>query len=262
MELKRTYKIKELNFAPFKLVLEEIENKGYKIKDQQRYDQTFGYEEIATDRLGDFLRISEERGHTLDFLISIRFEGKGYIHGELILLSIPLADRLSIKCSMDNHSDLVDTLNYIEKIFDLEQYREEIPTKEKERTIFLAHGFDDRSKSYAYAVVKFLELLGFKVITGERFTPERVSTKVKERLKKQEVVMTIWSEKEDFTWLVQETSGATFLEKPLIVLVEEGLEFKPGVLGDIEYIKFPKDHISESFISIMEGLTELGYSFR
>ena len=46
-----------------------------------------------------------------------------------------------------------------------------------------------------------------------------------------------------------------------MLLIEEGIDFKPGILGDLEYIKFSRDHISETFVSILEGFQELGYSF-
>jgi len=104
-------------------------------------------------------------------------------------------------------------------------------------------------------------LLGFEVATGEGFSPERVSTKVKRRLTAQEIVVVIISARHDITWLTQETTGASFADKPLIVLVEEGAEFKPGILGDLEYIKFPSTNISSAFIPITEGLRELGFKF-
>lgn len=128
------------------------------------------------------------------------------------------------------------------------------------RTIFIAHSFDQIGKSYAYELIKFLNLLHFKVATGEGYSPERISKKVKDRLTSQEIVIVILSKKDDATWLIQEATGAAFINKPLILLIEGGVEFKPGILGDIEYIQFPSENISSSFVSILEGLQELGYS--
>jgi hypothetical protein len=110
-------------------------------------------------------------------------------------------------------------------------------------------------------VIKFLSLLQFEVSTGEGFSPERISKKVKQRLTSQEVVIVIVSKKGDITWLIQEATGAAFVEKPLILLIEKGVEFKAGILGDLEYIEFPQGHISVTFIPILEGLQELGYEF-
>lgn len=71
----------------------------------------------------------------------------------------------------------------------------------------------------------------------------------------------IVSVRDGFTWPIQEMSGASFSDKPLIVLVEEGADFKPGVLGDLEYIKFLPAHIASCFVPIAEGLRELGFKF-
>jgi hypothetical protein len=56
-------------------------------------------------------------------------------------------------------------------------------------------------------------------------------------------------------------TGTSFMEKPLFVLVEEGTDFKPGVLGDLEYIRFAKGKIAECFTPVLEGLREPGFRF-
>jgi len=129
------------------------------------------------------------------------------------------------------------------------------------RTVFIAHSFDDAGRSYAFQLTKFLNLLRFEVATGEGFAPESISAKVKRRLQAQGIAVAILSEKDDMTWLVQETTSAGMSGKPLIVLVEEGLAFKPGLLGDIDYIRFAKGAFAECFIPIAEGLRELGFRF-
>jgi hypothetical protein len=133
--------------------------------------------------------------------------------------------------------------------------------RELSRTVFIAHSFDDWGRSYAFQLTKFLSLLGFEVATGEGFSPERVSSKVKRRLMSQEVVIVVLSEKQDMTWLIQEMTGADFAQKPIILLVEEGVEFKAGVLGDLEYIRFEKGRVADCFTPILEGFRELGFSF-
>jgi len=127
------------------------------------------------------------------------------------------------------------------------------------RSVFIAHSFDEGGRSYAYQLMKFFSLIGFEVATGEGFSPEKVSSKVKRRLQAQEIVTVILSEKQDPTWLTQEIAGADFIQKPIILLIEEGVEFKPGIIGDLEYIPFPKNRISETITPILEGLRELGY---
>jgi hypothetical protein len=130
------------------------------------------------------------------------------------------------------------------------------------RAVFLAHSFDDRGKSYAYEVIKLLNLLGFEVTTGEGYSPQGISAKVKKRLLAQEVVIAVLSKQEDSTWLTQESAGAIFTGKPLVLLIEEGVTFKPGILGDLEYVRFASGQISMAFVPLLEGLQELGYKVR
>jgi hypothetical protein len=61
----------------------------------------------------------------------------------------------------------------------------------RKRTAFIAHSFDQIGKSYAYELIKFLNLLRFEVSTGEGYSPERISKKVKDRLTSQEIVIVI-----------------------------------------------------------------------
>lgn len=128
------------------------------------------------------------------------------------------------------------------------------------RSVFIAHSFDDQGRSYAFQVTRFLGLLRFQVSTGEGFSPERVSTKVKRRLKSQEIVVVVLSAQQDPAWLIQEATAADVSEKPIIILVEEGVDFKAGLLGDIEYVRFPKGHVAETFAPMLEGLRELGFN--
>ena len=102
-------------------------------------------------------------------------------------------------------------------------------------------------------------MLGFQVTTGEGYSPKGVSNKVKRRLLAQEVVIAVLSRKDDSTWLTQEAAGAAFTSRPLILLIEEGVTFKPGVLGDLEYIRFSEGQIPMAFVPLLEGLQELGY---
>jgi hypothetical protein len=129
----------------------------------------------------------------------------------------------------------------------------------RRRAVFLAHSFDDRGKSYAYELIKLLNLLRFQVTTGEGYSAQGISAKVKSRLLAQEVVIALLSQQEDSTWLTQESAGAAFTDKPLILIIEEGVSFKPGLHGDLEYIRFAAGQVSMAFVPLLEGLQELGY---
>jgi hypothetical protein len=171
---------------------------------------------------------------------------------------------IEIVLTQKSSENIKNLFTEIEETLSLETIKPKILEEKhesRERTIFVAHSFDQSGKSYAYELNQFLTLIKFKVSTGEGYSPESVSRKVRRRLSSQEVVIIIVSRKEDTTWLTQEASGATFLDKPLIILKEEEVEFKSGIHSDLEYIQFKQGFISSTFIPILQGLQELGYTF-
>ncbi len=175
------------------------------------------------------------------------------------------ADFIEIGLARNSAENMRTLFSQIEEVFSLETVKPKSLDEQdaiRKRTAFLAHNFNQKGKSYAYELVKFLNLIGFEVSTGEGYSPESISKKVKKRLTAQEVIIVIASEKEDDTWLIQEAAGATFTGKPVMMLVEEGVEFKPGIHGDLEYINFRQGEISSTFIPLLEGLQELGYGFK
>lgn len=127
-----------------------------------------------------------------------------------------------------------------------------------EKKCFIAHRFDTAGIQLADKLARFLSLLGFSVSTGHGFSPGSVSEKVKVRMANQAVVFAILTPGEDATWLTQESLLGS-LGKPLFVLKEKDYQFKPGILGDHEYIPFSAPAIETAFIPILEGIRELGF---
>lgn len=172
-------------------------------------------------------------------------------------------ESVEIILTQNSFENLISLFTIIEEEFSLEIVKPKtIINLSPKRTAFVAHSFDQIGRSYAYELIQFLNLIQFKVETGDRFSPESIAKKVKRRLKAQEIVIAIISKKEDYVWLTQETTGATVLEKPLFILIEEGVEFKAGIHSDLEFIKFPPENISTTFTPILQGLQELGYTFQ
>jgi hypothetical protein len=173
-------------------------------------------------------------------------------------------DSIEISLAGNTAENIRKLFSDIEEVFSLEIVKPKALEEQehsRKRTAFLAHSFNQTGKSYAYELSKFLRLIGFEVLTGEGYSPESISKKVKRRLACQEVVIIIASEAEDATWIIQETAGATFTNKPVIMLVENGVQLKAGILGDHEYIEFQEGNISTTFMPLIEGLQELGYGF-
>jgi len=174
------------------------------------------------------------------------------------------SDRVFVQIARNTSSQSLELLEELEGLLQLTPAappKQENPARNLKRTVFIAHSFDDAGRSYAFQLTKVLSLLGFEVATGEGYAPESVSSKVRRRLAAQEIAVAIVSERDDMTWLIQEATAVDFSGKPLILMVEEGATFKLGILGDLEYIKFPRGHISESIPPLIEGLRELGFTF-
>ena len=60
----------------------------------------------------------------------------------------------------------------------------------------------------------------------------------------QEIVIAILSREDDPIWLTQEMTMGTTTSKPLFLIIREDVNFKAGILGDIEYVRFPISNFS------------------
>lgn len=129
------------------------------------------------------------------------------------------------------------------------------------RTAFIAHRFDSTGTDAADKLARFLELLDFQVVTGRAYAPRSLREKVLARIEEQSIVFVILTPGSDDTWLIQESVLGDIKGKPLFILKETSVDFKPGILTDKEYIPFTLPHIDACFIPILEGLRDLGYFF-
>lgn len=127
------------------------------------------------------------------------------------------------------------------------------------RTAFIAHRFDSAGDAAADKLARFLELLGFKVVTGRGYSPGSVAAKVRSRIEQQEVLFVVLTPGTDDTWLTQESVIAEIKGKPLFLVKDPNTEFKLGILADHEFIPFTAPNIESAFIAVLEGLRELGY---
>lgn len=120
---------------------------------------------------------------------------------------------------------------------------------------FVSFRFDDHSKALALELRDFLEKVNMDFVSGLGFEPRSVSKKVLDRLNSPlDLFIIIFTSSGDSAWLNQEVGVAKGRNLPIIVLVEEGTDWDKGLLGDIEYIEFPKGIISKTFIRLLEGV--------
>ena len=197
-------------------------------------------------------RILKEKSgyeHT-ELIYTIAFNAEPFLHPPYISLSVKAPEVEKAYLIITKIEEIL-ALKKVEKI-DLVQ-------NNKVKSVFVAHSFDKRGKAYGQALGKFLTLLGFDVKSGERYSPERVDSKIKKRVLSQEILMTIYSPKLDYTWLHQEAGGGAFADKPIFILRENGIKIKEGIFKGREPINFPSGNIEKAFIRIMEGLEEIDY---
>jgi hypothetical protein len=131
-----------------------------------------------------------------------------------------------------------------------------------EPVIFLAYPFNEAGRRIAGPVKRFLEALGFEVLTGEEYAPLQVSNKVRDRVLRSAVLIGIVVAGTPSEWSIQEPAFALGSNKTWIPLVMEGVERPAGIAGDLEAITFGSDgNLTTAFLKLLEGLTHLGYTF-
>jgi len=283
MKIYREYKPHEVNWKLFPDILEKVRSaipedekfkgglgKGRELIEIPRFEISTFSQNVSLPSVAEFLSFladSREKPEKVNILLECYMN----LHDGDLLRNEPSYfeffwqnERVFVQISRNTSANALRLLSDLEGLLQLTPAappKEEIEQHMLRRTVFIAHSFDDTGRSYAFQLTKVFSLLGFEVATGEGYSPESVSSKVRRRLAAQEMALAIISERDDNTWLIQETMAAEFSNKPLILLVEDGVDFKPGILGDVEYIKFSKGHISEAITPLLEGLRELGYKF-
>ena len=209
-------------------------------------------EEITYNDFNNALQGLPPESELEGFSLFVNFKNNGHLHlhssGKYYCLTVD---------KVDNNSQVDSIMDF----FGLKTIEPNILSAKKNRTIFIAHKFNDQGKDCSMKVARYLELLGFQVKSGHSFSPKSVSQKVQERIESQEVILVILTVGDDSTWLVQETAISKISGKPLIILKEKEFNFKPGILADHEYIEFTYPDIEKIFIHLLEGLRELGYEF-
>lgn len=283
MKIYREYEPHEVNWKLFPDILDKVRSaipddekfeisrkRGKKLVEVPRFEVSTFSQKVSLPSVQEFLTFLEdslEKPEKVAIFLDCCLQ---WSDGDLIDKNLPYFqfswknERVFIQIYRNTSSKALRLLSDIEGLLQLTPAappKEEGEQRTPGRTTFIAHSFDDIGRSYAFQLTKVFSLLGFEVATGEGYAPESVSSKVRRRLAAQEIAVAIISERDDLTWLIQEATAAEFSNKPLILLVEDGVDFKPGIFGDIEYIKFPKGHISEAVTPILEGLRELGFKF-
>lgn len=262
----------------------------------KKYEYTYSGVEVTNPSglralVGRFLEHCRDRAVTLAHLsIGRGDEVYGFESLDEMLASplLPEADSLSVYVAMKSEETLIvrwrsggrvtvsaegmedDVARSLVRSAEKDLSLEPIPVEPTpDRSVFLAHSFDEAGKAVADVLRDFLGLLGFRVVTGEAYSPRGVSSKIKDRIREQGIAVCILTKRRGAEadrrrisqWVLDEATVAEALEKPVFLLIEKGVEAEIGIHGDREYIPFTVRSLQVAMIKLLQGLRELGYDF-
>ena len=125
---------------------------------------------------------------------------------------------------------------------------------EAKKSVFLAHRFDGDGKAVAHSLDRFLSRLGFYVLEGVGYEARDIPSKVSDRINSQDIFLCI-ATKGNHSWILSEAAYAKALNKYIILMCEDGIDFDKGILGqDYEYISFPHECIEKAFTDLLYAL--------
>jgi len=151
--------------------------------------------------------------------------------------------------------------SFHEKIKDIFQLSNPIEALDKKinkynlkKSIFLAHRFDEIGNKYSEIIRRFVTSLGFQVVEGSGYESRDIPNKVLDKIKTQDILICLVTPG-NHSWILSETSTAKALNKHLIIMCQENIEFDKGILGqDFEYMPFPDGFIEKTFTSLLYAL--------
>lgn len=135
-----------------------------------------------------------------------------------------------------------------------------------ERTAFVGHSFSEGDAEVIGFFKAVLTEMGVRCISGESAEAKSVSEKVKERVKKAELFVGVFTRREKLegkdewntgSWVLDEKALAEALGKKLILLKEAGVGQIGGMQGDYEYIEFDRAALHKSAIRLMQTIWSL-----
>jgi len=238
---KRYFRYHDIDANGLQAVLDVLTS-GF---DSWTYSLRYATEDIEVNRIADVKSLIATKGPTRRYKLKAKSNG-----GRWACFDALSSNAISVEC-FSSHIDPDVKIDAIQQALGL------IPLERLIDTTFVAHGFDDIGKAYAGEARLFFEALGIKVETGEYYEPGNVPDKVKARIENCDMFVAIVTPQDDHTWITQETMFADSKGKQPVVMVDNSVDYKAGMLGDKEYIPFTAGHLSEGFIRILQGLNKL-----
>lgn len=128
-------------------------------------------------------------------------------------------------------------------------------------TVFIGQSFSASDNDVNKCVFDSLTSLSLKVVTGEKPKAGKISEKVKKLIEQQAIFLGIFTRRDKIarkkewttsTWVIDEKAYAVGLQKPLILLKEEGVNSIGGIQGDYEYFEFSRERLELLVIKLIQ----------
>jgi len=130
-----------------------------------------------------------------------------------------------------------------------------------EPTAFVGHSFTKTDEAVNNCIIKGLESLGVKVVTGEKPKADKISDKIKQLIEGQYLFVGIFTcrdkiaRKKEWTtssWVIDEKAYAVGKGRKLLLFKETGVGSIGGIQGDYEYIEFSRDQLHQVVLKIID----------
>jgi len=219
---------------------------GIKIDDKRK---------LFAENYTDFIKILEEHPHSFPIAIHSHWKKNNnlicirlYIYSSNIEVSIFSEDSHIIRSLHDKIKDIFKASN---PPFERSS---KIMRSSLKKSIFIAHRFDEYGNKLATILSTFLRRLGFDILEGTGYEAMDIPGKVSEKIISQDIFICLVTPG-DTSWILSETSYARGLKKYIIILCQEDIDFKSGILGsDYEYISFKENNLEKCFSDLLYTL--------
>ena len=259
MKIRTRCKVQPINWAALPDLETRIQALGYEVDSVSIELPSFPHE-ITYESVAEAVAVVRKDGPPKHYSIRVRGESEdrsAFLYWVHRFRNNYDEERLILEIQVDGLVEVSDVEN-LSDFLGIES-QEKQASSNLERTAFIGHRFDDTGTVCAEKLARFLELLGFSVTTGRSYAPGPVSVKVRDRLTAQALVFVILTSGTDDTWLLQESLLGEASDKPLFLIKDLRSDFTPGILADHEYIPFEAPVMESTFLSVLEGLKDLGY---
>ena len=124
-------------------------------------------------------------------------------------------------------------------------------------TCFLSYRFSAENVATVAELSRFLEALGITVVNPSVYEPRPITAKVRDKISRADFIVQIITSSGQSAWTSTEAGAATTMSLPVVPLIEDGVTFEPGLLGDLEWIPFARGHIADTFTSVLDAIKYL-----